>query len=199
MEPPQGNLRKPQLARVLREGSAWETSTTEILCAISRKKSFKRKRVGARQAKAAERLENPSDVLQGEDATSFRALAARANYLALDRPDIAFSTKELCRGFANPTKASVILLKRLVKYLVGVPRLVWHFDHQNDEGVLLGSVDTDFAGCLITRRSTSGGVARRGHHLIKHWANTQPTISLSSGEAELGGICKGGPPSALDS
>ena len=31
----------------------------------------------------------------------------------------------------------------------------------------------------------------RGSHCIKHWSTTQPTIALSSGEAELGGICKG--------
>ena len=31
----------------------------------------------------------------------------------------------------------------------------------------------------------------RGRHPIKHWSVTQPTIALSSGEAELGGICRG--------
>ena len=31
----------------------------------------------------------------------------------------------------------------------------------------------------------------RGGHLIKHWAQTQPTVALSSAEAELGGICRG--------
>ena len=31
----------------------------------------------------------------------------------------------------------------------------------------------------------------RGSHLIKHWAVTQSTVCLSSGEAELGGICRG--------
>ena len=31
----------------------------------------------------------------------------------------------------------------------------------------------------------------RGHHPIKHWSATQPTIALSSGVAELGGICRG--------
>ena len=30
-----------------------------------------------------------------------------------------------------------------------------------------------------------------GGHLIKHWASTQKTIALSSGEAELSGILKG--------
>ena len=30
-----------------------------------------------------------------------------------------------------------------------------------------------------------------GSHCIKHWSSTQTTIALSSGEAELGGLCKG--------
>ena len=31
----------------------------------------------------------------------------------------------------------------------------------------------------------------RGDHCIKHWPSTQTTVALSSGEAELGGICRG--------
>ena len=57
--------------------------------------------------------------------------------------------------------------------------------------VLDAYTDTDFAGCKNTRRSTSGGVAMRGAHPIKHWSVTQSTVTLSSGEAELGGITKG--------
>ena len=53
-------------------------------------------------------------------------------------------------------------------------------------------VDTDFAGCLTTRKSASGGMAIRGGHLIKHWSSTQKTIDLSSGDAELAGVAKGG-------
>ena len=49
-------------------------------------------------------------------------------------------------------------------------------------------VDTDFAGCKETRRSTSGGAILVGQCLVKHWANTQTTITLSSGESELHGI-----------
>eukprot|EP00969_Alexandrium_andersonii_P074680 3294522-Alexandrium_andersonii.AAC.1 len=51
--------------------------------------------------------------------------------------------------------------------------------------------DTDFAGCMSARRSTSGGAAMWGAHTIKHWSTTQKTIALSSGEAELAGIVKG--------
>ena len=52
-------------------------------------------------------------------------------------------------------------------------------------------VDTDFGGCVHTRRSTSGGIAMMGRHSLKHWSTTQTTIVLSSGEAELSGICRG--------
>ena len=38
------------------------------------------------------------------DARSFRAVAARANYLGLDRPDLQFASKELCREMAKPTE-----------------------------------------------------------------------------------------------
>ena len=51
--------------------------------------------------------------------------------------------------------------------------------------------DTDFAGCKKTRKSTSGGVAMLGNHMIKSWCSTQAIVSLSSGEAEYYGIVKG--------
>ena len=72
--------------------------------------------------------------------------------------------------------------------------MVWRYDYQqntNENNILKQYVDTDFAGCLHTRRSTSGSAALRGKHLIKHSSQTQSTVSLSSGEAELSGICRG--------
>eukprot|EP00972_Heterocapsa_arctica_P073465 10849977-Heterocapsa_arctica.AAC.1 len=42
--------------------------------------------------------------LQGEEATAYRAAAARANYLAMDRADIQFAAKEVCRRMATPRR-----------------------------------------------------------------------------------------------
>ena len=52
-------------------------------------------------------------------------------------------------------------------------------------------VATDFVGCARTRRSTSGGAALLGTHVIKHWSTTQSTVSLSSVETELTSFCRG--------
>ena len=147
--------------------------------------------IGNQSDERKRKLNNTGEVLNSTEATTYRALAARANYLALDRPDIAFCTKELCRAFARPTKDHAHALKKLVKYLVGKARLVFKIYHQHDTEELRTHVDTDFAGCHLTRRSTSGGSCMRGGHLLKFWSQTQTTVALSSAEAELGGICKG--------
>ena len=89
-----------------------------------------------------------------------------------------------------PDQASQLALQRLTRYLQGSPRLVYSFLWQ-PESDLDVFVDTDFAGCMATRRSTSGGVAVRGTHLIKHWSCTQRAVTLSSAEAELYGLVKG--------
>ena len=177
------------LRRVLLDGPGWEEDTANLIAKISPKK-FKQKRIGVKAAKKAE-FESKGEVLNEAEATQFRALAARANYLAMDRTETAYATKELCRFFATPTRTGVEQLKRLVRYLAGAPRLVWEFYFQDDETNLTTYVDTDFGGCHVTRRSTSGGAATRGNHLIKHWSTTQTTVALSSAEAELTGICKG--------
>ncbi len=50
--------------------------------------------------------------------------------------------------------------------------------------------DSDWAGCKVSGKSTSGGTIRRGGHLIKTWSRTQKTVALSSGEAELTALVK---------
>ena len=51
--------------------------------------------------------------LVGKDVTLFRGLAARCNYLSLDRPDIQYSAKEICREMSSPTSQSFTKLKRI--------------------------------------------------------------------------------------
>jgi hypothetical protein len=89
--------------------------------------------------------------------TAFRGSAARGNYLAMDRPDIQYAAKEICRWMAAPTEASVVALKRLGRYLQGSPCIIFRYPWQSAEKVDAYS-DTDWAGCPKTRKSTNGGV-----------------------------------------
>lgn len=118
------------------------------------------------------------------DAREFRGLAARANYLALDRPDLQYAAKEVCRGMATPLRAHLKALRRMARYLIGAPRLVWEFGWQGVEGLSVYS-DANWAGCRRTARSSSGGSIMRGKHCLKTWSSTQKRVTLSSAESEL--------------
>ena len=45
--------------------------------------------------------------------------------------------------------------------------------------------DSDWAGCVKTARSTSGGILTIGGHVVKTYAKQQKVIVSSSAEAEL--------------
>ena len=88
--------------------------------------------------------------------TPFRGAAARANYLAADRIDCQFAAKEVWRWMAAPTKQSWLALKRLCRYLVGLPRLVFLYRWQTVEALDVFA-DTDWAGCPRTRKTLAVG------------------------------------------
>ena len=128
-------------------------------------------------------------LLSSSSHTAFRALAARANYLAQDRPDLQFAAKEVCRFMSSPTETSEAALKRMGRYLLGHMRCVYTYPFQRAEGIEVYS-DTDWSGCPRTRRSTSGGCVMIGGHCIRTWSSTQASVTLSSGEAEFYGLVK---------
>jgi hypothetical protein len=123
--------------------------------------------------------------LSAEDSSRFRSLVMRCNYLALDRPDIAYACKELARSMSSPKKCDWNGLKRLGRYLKGVPRLIWRYPDQIDQSRFTMFTDSDDAGCTKTRKSTSAGALMHGAHLIKFYSSTQHVLSLSSGESEF--------------
>ena len=69
--------------------------------------------------------------------------------------------------------------------------MVQNFQRQINPGKVTSWTDTDYAGCLRTRKSTSGGITAIGEHIVKTWSATQKVISLSVGEAEYYGVVKG--------
>jgi len=128
--------------------------------------------------------------LQKGTETAFRGSSARANYLAQDRVDVQYASKEVCRWMSAPTEQSWIALKRLGRFLGGLPRLVYTYPWQHVDAIDV-YVDTDWAGCPRTRKSTSGGCIMLGRHTLKTWSSTQASVSLSSGEAEFNGVVRG--------
>ena len=90
---------------------------------------------------------------------------------------------------SSPTQTAINALKRLCRYLLGARRLVYKYEWQEADRIECYS-DTDWSGCGRSRRSTSGGCLMFGHHTLKTWSSTQPSVTLSSGEAEFYGVVR---------
>ena len=92
---------------------------------------------------------------------------AKCNYLALDRPDSIFATKEISRRMSKPCKDDWIAVRRLGRYLKGRPRAVIWYRWSEEYKQVEAYTDSDWAGCRRTRRSTTGGAITIGQHVLK--------------------------------
>ena len=101
-------------------------------------------------------MEDGDDVaLDKREAREYRSVAARMNFLAADRLDIQFACKEICRKMSQPTVADWKRIKKVARYLKQHPRMMTHFDFQEPFEDVVVYVDSDYAGCKATRKSTS--------------------------------------------
>jgi len=149
---------------------------------------------GAKDERVEEGEEDlKSEVLQKEEEQAFRALAARANYVAIDVPNIQYPTKEVCRDMSKPSISGYEKLKSLARYMVGFEEVLFEFKWQSEEEAkkISGYTDSDWAGCRKSRKSTSGGAIMLGQHCLRTWSSTQPVHALSVAEAEYYALVEG--------
>ena len=136
-------------------------------------------------------MKDRDEEMSAKDASRYRAIAARVNYLAADRPDLLFAAKGVCKHMAVPRIGDWEALKRIGRYLKGKPRMVQAFGWADPgDCEIVCFADSDWAGDRSDMRSTSGGVVMWGGHCLKAWSTSQTTVALSSGEAELYAVTK---------
>ena len=130
------------------------------------------------------------EYMSEEDATLYRSVGARMNYLALDRSDMQQSCRCVCAHMAKPLRGCRQLIKRASRYLQGRPRCVQTFRFVQRSNRVIAYSDSDWAGCQLKRKSTSGGVLMLGSSVLRSWSSVQATMAMSSGEAELYAMIK---------
>ena len=126
-----------------------------------------------------------------ERTSTFRSATMRASYMSINCVDVQQVVKEVARFMAEPTEGAWIMLKRLVRYFVGHGRLVQVISEQRYVKAPRVDTDSDYAGCVLTRKSTTCAHLFHGVNLIKAGSWTQGTRSLSVAESEFYAGVKG--------
>ncbi|GJX11010.1 hypothetical protein Tco_0200869, partial [Tanacetum coccineum] len=123
--------------------------------------------------------------LSGEplDQSDYRSKIGSLTYLTSRRPYLVQAVCYCARYQARPTQKHLKEVKRIFKYLKGTINMgLWY---PKDSGFELTAFsDADHAGCLDTRKSTSGGIQFLGDKLVSWMSKKQNCTAMSSAEAE---------------
>ncbi|GKA47807.1 hypothetical protein Tco_0740765 [Tanacetum coccineum] len=123
--------------------------------------------------------------LSGEpvDQTDYRSKIGSLMYLTSSRPDIVQAVCYCARYQARPTEKHLKEVKRIFRYLRGTINMgLWYPKGSGFE--LTAFLDADHAGCIDTRKSTSGGIQFLGDKLVSSMSKKQDCTAMSSAEAE---------------
>ena len=113
----------------------------------------------------------------------YRSMISSQLYLCASRPDIMLNVCMCARFQANPKECYLVVIKRILRYLVHTPNLgLWY--PKGSRFDLLGYSDSDYAGCKVGRKGTSGTYQFLGRFLVFWSSKTKNRVALSTTEAE---------------
>jgi len=88
----------------------------------------------------------------------------------------------------NPGVSHLTAVKRILRYLSGTKDICIHYRRHQDYSLpppLIAYADSDFAGDLVSRRSTTGAAISFAGGPVFFKSKRQSTVSLSTTEAEV--------------
>ncbi|KAH0773323.1 hypothetical protein KY290_010460 [Solanum tuberosum] len=128
-----------------------------------------------------------SDSTHLTDATRYRRVLGRLQYLSFTRPDIAYAVNKLSQFMQAPSDLHWKAVKRILRYLCGTIHLSLRVTPIDDFNLHVYS-DADWGGDITDRVSTSGYILFLGHNPISWSSKKQTTISRSSTESEYSAV-----------
>ncbi|CAL1394707.1 unnamed protein product [Linum trigynum] len=117
--------------------------------------------------------------------SEYKQLIGSLLYATATRPDIMFSVCLLSRFMEQPTRQHMLAAKRILRYLKGTQGYGIWYQRGQDEGCLVGYTDSDYAGDLNDRKSTSGYAFFLAGGVVSWASKKKPVVTLSTTEEEF--------------
>uniref|UniRef100_A0A2N9EXA4 Integrase catalytic domain-containing protein n=1 Tax=Fagus sylvatica TaxID=28930 RepID=A0A2N9EXA4_FAGSY len=118
------------------------------------------------------------------NATMYKQLVGSLMYLTATRLDLMYVVSLISRFMASPTELHLQAAKRVLRYLKGTVDL-GVFYRKKGNGELMAYTDSDYAGDVDDRKSTSGYVFLLSEGAVSWSSKKQPVVALSTTEAEF--------------
>lgn len=118
------------------------------------------------------------------DETQFKQIVGSLMYITATRPDLMFVVSLIARFMSSPTDIHYQVAKRVLRYVKGTINYGILYKRGGAEE-LVGFTDSDYAGDLEGRRSTSGYVFLMNGAAVAWSSKKQPIVTLSTTEAEF--------------
>ena len=134
------------------------------------------------------KLEKDDSYSKPVDTVLYQSMIGSLLYAAIaTRPDIAHAVGALARFNSAPNETHLTAVKRVFRYLKGTANL--HLQYTAVNLNIEGYSDADWASNADDRRSTTGNVFMMSEGAISWLSQRQPTVALSTTEAEYIALC----------
>ncbi|CAL9007313.1 unnamed protein product [Prunus brigantina] len=127
---------------------------------------------------------------EGVNNTHFKQILGSLMYLIATRPDLMFVVSLISRYMESPTELHYQTAERVLRYLKGKTNLGLFYkketrNKKEDGGELMGFSDSDYAGDLDDRKSTSGYVFMLSSAAVSWSSKKQLVVTFSTTEVEF--------------
>ncbi len=121
-----------------------------------------------------------------EDTTMYRCIVGSLIYMTITRPDLSYAVGVVSQFMQTPRKPHLDVVRHILRYIKHTLHCGIFYESKSQLQIH-GYMDADWAGNVSDRRSTSGFFFSFGSGAVSWSSKKQPTIALSSTEAEYKG------------
>ncbi|XP_034203785.1 secreted RxLR effector protein 161-like [Prunus dulcis] len=124
-----------------------------------------------------------NDEVPRADASMYRSIVGSLIYLSNTRPDIVHAVSVVSRFMNDPSNHHFAAVKRILRYVQGTKGYGIKYT-QEKESILVGLTDSDWAGAIDDRRSTSGHVFFLGSRVIS-WSSKKQSSGIINSRSRI--------------